>query len=252
VLRGSALGLAEQAPVNLTGTWLSELMYVGGKDVQWSDPIRWGILWPGRVLMILTIAVAAGAMMWRALRGKGSYASIIRLGLALLLGSAGGYAIYAAWYWAPGIWLTAMFALAVSLMLRYTRLGRHIVAIGSNEQTARLCGVAVRKVKIFVYAMGGLAAALGGLMLTAKQDQGDPTGQIGAELDVIAAVVIGGGSLSGGVGSIWGSIIGAFIMQTIRYGCTMVGLEAWITQIVTGGIIIAAVALDRLRHRRSA
>ncbi len=152
----------------------------------------------------------------------------------------------------PGGWLMILLALCVSGLLRYTRLGRHIVAIGSNEQTARLCGVEVERVKLFVYGTAGAFAGLAGLMMMSYQEQGDPTGAVGRELDIIAAVVIGGGSLSGGEGSVIGSLIGAIIMTVIRTGCQLNGWPIWVTQVVTGTVIVVAVTLDRLRHRRKA
>jgi len=151
----------------------------------------------------------------------------------------------------PGGWIMILLAVGFWALLRYTRFGRHVFAIGSNEQTARLCGVGVEQVKIFVYGLCGACAGLSGVMLLSRQNQGDPTGAMGYELDVIAAVVIGGGSLAGGEGSIVGSIVGALIMTVIRTGCNLLGLQPWITQVVTGGIIVLAVALDRLRHRRA-
>ncbi len=150
----------------------------------------------------------------------------------------------------PGGWLMILLAIAVAGFLRYTKLGRHIFAVGSNENTARLCGVAVERVKVFVYAAAGAFAGLSGLMLMSYQEQGDPTGAVGLELEVIAAVVIGGGSLSGGEGSILGSLVGAMIMTVIRTGCQLNGWPPWVTQIVTGSVIVVAVAVDRLRHRR--
>ena len=150
----------------------------------------------------------------------------------------------------PGAWLMILLAFLVSGLLKYTQLGRHIFAVGSNQQTARLCGVAVEKVKIFVYGTAGAFSGLAGLMLMSYQEQGDPTGAVGLELDVIAAVVIGGGSLSGGEGSVFGSLVGAVIMTVIRTGCQLNGWPTWVTQIVTGGVIVLAVAVDRLRHRK--
>jgi ribose/xylose/arabinose/galactoside ABC-type transport system permease subunit len=150
----------------------------------------------------------------------------------------------------PGGWLMILLALLISALLKYTRLGRHIFAVGSNENAARLCGVAVERVKVAVYASAGAFSGLAGLMLMSYQEQGDPTGAVGLELDVIAAVVIGGGSLSGGEGSVFGSMIGAVIMTVIRTGCQLNGWPAWVTQIVTGGVIVVAVAVDRMRHRR--
>ena len=152
----------------------------------------------------------------------------------------------------PGAWIMIILALTVAGFLRYTRLGRHIFSVGSNEQTARLCGVAVERVKVFVYSASGAFSGLAGLMLMSYQEQGDPTGAVGRELDVIAAVVIGGGSLSGGEGTVLGSLIGAIIMTVIRTGSQLNGWPTWVTQVVTGGIIVIAVAVDRLRHRRAA
>ena len=150
-----------------------------------------------------------------------------------------------------GVWLTLALALLISGILRYTRFGRHVYAVGSNEQTARLCGIRVDRTKLFIYGIGGALAGIGGVLQFSYLTLGDPTTAIGLELDVIAAVVIGGGSLSGGEGSVPGSIIGALIMTVVANGCTKMGLDNWVQEIVTGGIIILAVALDQLRHRRN-
>ena len=106
-------------------------------------------------------------------------------------------------------------------------------------------------IKVLVYTVSGALAGLAGLMQFSRLTVGDPTVAIGRELDVIAAVVIGGGSLSGGEGSVLGSIIGALIMTVIRSGCSQMGLPNWVQEIVTGVIIILAVTLDRLRQRRT-
>jgi ribose/xylose/arabinose/galactoside ABC-type transport system permease subunit len=150
-----------------------------------------------------------------------------------------------------GVWLMVVFAVGVSVLLRYTRFGRHVFAVGSNELTARLCGVAVERTKVLVYTLGAMFAGLAGLLQFSRLTVGDPTVAVGLELDVIAAVVIGGGSLSGGEGSVLGSIVGALIMTTIRSGCSQMGLPNWVQEIVTGTIIVLAVAVDRLRHRRA-
>jgi ribose/xylose/arabinose/galactoside ABC-type transport system permease subunit len=150
-----------------------------------------------------------------------------------------------------GAWLMIVLAFMMAAVLKYLPIGRHVFAIGSSEQTARLCGIAVERVKIIVYTLCGGFASLGGLMLMSYQEQGDPTAALGLELDVIAAVVIGGGSLSGGEGSIQGSIIGAIIMTVIRTGCQLNGWPTWVTQVVTGAVIVVAVAIDRIRHNKS-
>ena len=150
----------------------------------------------------------------------------------------------------PGVWVTVLLAVVIWAVLRYSRLGRHVFAVGSNELTARLCGVPVERVKVLVYSLAAGFAGLAGLMQFSRLTVGDPTVAIGLELDVIAAVVIGGGSLSGGEGSVLGTIVGALIMTVIRSGCSQMGLPNWVQEIVTGSVIVAAVALDRLRHRK--
>ncbi len=151
---------------------------------------------------------------------------------------------------APGVWLMIIFALVLAVVLRRTVFGRHVFAIGSNESTARLCGIRTNRAKIAIYAIGGLFCGLSGVMEFSRLTVGDPTVAVGLELDIIAAVVIGGGSLSGGEGSILGSMIGVLIMSFLRNGCTMMGWPNYIQEIIIGVIIVVAVTLDRLRHRR--
>jgi ribose transport system permease protein len=148
-----------------------------------------------------------------------------------------------------GIWLTAALAIAVAFTLQYTRFGRHLFAVGSSERTARLCGVRLTRTKIAVYTAAGALAALAGVLMFSKLSVGDPTVANGLELDVIAAVIIGGGSLLGGRGSTSGTIAGAAIMAIIQIGCSQQGLPNWVQQIVTGAIIVFAVALDRWRSK---
>ncbi len=147
-----------------------------------------------------------------------------------------------------GVWLALAAAVVFALMLSYTKLGRHAVAVGSNELTARLCGVPVAKVRLAIYALGGLLAGLAGILEFSTLTVGDPTDSVGLELEAIAAVVIGGGSLSGGQGSVAGTLIGALLLTVIKAGCTHVGMPNWIQEILTGAIIIVAMTLDRLRQ----
>lgn len=156
----------------------------------------------------------------------------------------GGSGILLPW----GIWLTVALAIAVAIVLQYTKFGRHLFAIGSNERTARLCGVRVEASKIAVYAIAGALAGLAGVLQLSQLSVGDPTAAIGLELDVIAAVIIGGGSLAGGKGTAAGTVAGAAIMTVIQVGCSQQGLPNWVQQIVTGTIIVFAVALDRWRR----
>ena len=150
-----------------------------------------------------------------------------------------------------GVWLVLLLALLVGGLLRYTRFGHHVFAIGSNERTARLCGIPVPRTKILIYAIGALFAGVAGVLQFSRLSVGDPTVAEGLELDVIAAVIIGGGSLAGGRGTIAGTLLGATTMAVIQIGCAQKGYPNWVQQIVTGGIIVLAVALDRWRTGRS-
>ena len=151
---------------------------------------------------------------------------------------------------APGVWLMILLAVALAFVLRATVFGRYVFAIGSNEATARLCGVHTGRVKIGLYSLSGLLCGLAGVMEFSRLTVGDPTVAVGLELDIIAAVVIGGGSLNGGQGSILGTMIGVFIMAFLRNGSTMMGWPNYVQEIIIGSIIIVAVALDRLRYRK--
>ena len=153
---------------------------------------------------------------------------------------------------APGVWLMIVFAVLMAFVLRRTVFGRHVFAIGSNEATARLCGIRTRRAKVLIYSLSGLFCGLAGVMEYSRLTVGDPTVAVGLELDIIAAVVIGGGSLAGGEGSILGTLIGVFIMSFLRNGCTMMGWPNYIQEIIIGAIIVAAVGLDQVRHRRAA
>jgi ribose transport system permease protein len=152
----------------------------------------------------------------------------------------------------PGVWVAIVLAVLMAVVLRQTVFGRYLFAIGSNEATARLCGIRVPTHKVLIYSLGGLFFGLAGLMQLARLTQGDPTVAVGLELDVIAAVVIGGASLSGGTGSILGSMIGALIMAVLRNGSNQMGWPNYMQEIIIGVVIIFAVALDRLRQRKAA
>lgn len=153
---------------------------------------------------------------------------------------------------ASGVWIALALAVALSCVLRYTVFGRHVFALGSNEATARLCGVNVPLVKVAVYTLAGLFVGIAGMYQFARLTSGNPTSGVGMELRIIAAVVIGGGSLSGGQGSVLGTLTGAAIMAVIASGCTLLGVSNPIQDIVIGAIIIAAVTLDQIRQRRLA
>jgi ribose transport system permease protein len=155
------------------------------------------------------------------------------------------------WPLPPGVWIAIGLAIFMSLVMRQTIFGRYIFAIGSNEATARLCGIRVPLTKILIYALAGLLFGLAGLMQLSRLTQGDPTVAIGLELDIIAAVVIGGASLSGGTGTILGSMIGALIMAVLRNGSNQMGWPNYMQEIIIGVVIIIAVCLDRLRQTKA-
>jgi ribose/xylose/arabinose/galactoside ABC-type transport system permease subunit len=155
------------------------------------------------------------------------------------------------WPFLPlAVWLVIGAAILTALFLRYTRLGRHIFALGSNEKTAVLCGVPVARTKIAVYMLGGLFSGLAGVLFFARLGAiGQPTEAIGYELFVIAAAVIGGASLLGGRGTILGTMIGALIITILRNGGVKMGWPQYTQEIVMGAVIIVAVAIDNLRQR---
>lgn len=149
-----------------------------------------------------------------------------------------------------GVWVMVVLAFLSHFFLTKTRFGRYVVAVGSNERAALYSGISVDRVKLAVYALMGLFAGFAGIMMFSRLSVGDPTTAQGFELSVIAAVVIGGASLSGGTGSILGSLLGALIMATINAGCSQLGMANWIQEMITGGIIVISVLLDRVRIGR--
>lgn len=151
-----------------------------------------------------------------------------------------------------GVWVAIGLSVVMAIVLRQTVFGRYIFALGSNEATARLCGIRVPLHKVLIYALAGLFFGLAGLMQFSRLTQGDPSVAVGLELDIIAAVVIGGASLSGGTGSILGSMIGALMMAVLRNGSNQMGWPTYMQEIIIGIVIVLAVGLDRWRQARAA
>lgn len=155
----------------------------------------------------------------------------------------------------PGIPYPALLLLAVALLgayvLRRRSLGRHIFAVGSSEEAARLSGVQVDRTKIITYAISGALAGVAGIVLMSRLVTAQPNEGVAAELDAIAAAVIGGASLMGGVGGISGTMIGAFIIGILRNGLNMAGISSFIQQIIIGFVVIMAVYIDQLRSRNA-
>jgi ribose transport system permease protein len=144
--------------------------------------------------------------------------------------------------------IAVVLGIAVGLLMRYTVFGRNAFAIGSSESTARLCGINVPLTILSVYTLAGFFVAIGGLLYFADVKNGNPSDGTGKELEIIAAVVLGGGSLSGGRGSIFGTMVGALIITVIRSGCSQLSIPNTYTHIIIGCIIIIAVVVDQLRH----
>lgn len=140
-------------------------------------------------------------------------------------------------------------ALIFHVLLRRTRFGKYTYAIGANAQAARVSGIHVSRHLIYVYTIAGLLSGLGGVVTSARAATGQAGMGMSYELDAIAAAVIGGTSLSGGIGRISGTVIGTVILGIMTSGFTFIGFDAYIQDIVKGGVIVAAVVADRYRHR---
>jgi ribose transport system permease protein len=144
--------------------------------------------------------------------------------------------------------LTAILYVGGHVLMSRSTLGRHIYAVGSNPEAARLAGVPVRRVLLFVYAVSGLLAGLGGIVMASQLRSGSPTYGVMYELYVIAAAVVGGASLRGGEGRVLGTLIGAFIIAVIQNGMNLTGVESYTQKVVLGLVILAAVLLDTFKR----
>jgi ribose transport system permease protein len=146
--------------------------------------------------------------------------------------------------------IMVVLAVLVAIMLSRTSLGRHIYAVGSNAEAARLSGVNVNRVKLFTYVLSGALAGLTGCVLMSRLVTAQPNEGVMYELDAIASAVIGGTSLMGGVGTISGTAIGAFVIGILRNGLNMNGVSSFIQQIIIGLVILGTVWIDQIRNRR--
>ncbi|MFA5552082.1 MAG: ABC transporter permease, partial [Trueperaceae bacterium] len=149
------------------------------------------------------------------------------------------------------IWIMLGVLLLTYVLLRHTALGRAVYAVGGNPEAARLSGIPVRKVLTFTYAFSGFAVAIAAIVLTGRLNSAQPTAGAAFELDAIAAVVVGGTSLAGGRGGVWGTLVGALIIGVINNGMNLMNVSSFYQQIVKGGVILAALLIDRALSRRS-
>ena len=145
----------------------------------------------------------------------------------------------------------ATLAVLMGLLLRLTVFGRHCYAIGSNETAARLCGLAIERTKVCIYVLSGLLTGWAGILVFAQGSGGDPTSSVGLELDVIAAVVIGGASLSGGQGSVSGTLMGVLILGVLENGVNLFGVAVEVKYILIGAIVVINTALSQWQRRLS-
>jgi len=147
------------------------------------------------------------------------------------------------------VWIMVALVAAFVVVTRRTRFGRHIYAVGGNERAARLSGLNVARIKIAVYTLAGALAGVAGLIVTARLDSAQPNAGLGYELDSIAAVVIGGTSLSGGRGSVLGTVLGCLIIGVLNNGLFLLNVSPFWQQVIKGLVILLAVAIDKLNAR---
>ncbi len=145
------------------------------------------------------------------------------------------------------VWISSIIVAIAILIMQKTKLGRYIYAIGGNESAATLSGIDVKKIKVIVYTIAGGLAAAGGLLVTSRLDAAQPNAGTGYELDSIAAVVIGGTSLTGGKGSIGGTVLGAIIIGVLNNGLVLLNVSPFWQQVLKGAVILAAVIIDKAK-----
>ena len=152
-------------------------------------------------------------------------------------------------FFSPGVWILLLLTLFISYLLSHTLFGRYVYAAGSGEKNAQQCGIPIHKLRMVIYTLCGTLSGIAGIMQYCSLGSGSASDSVGLELDIIAAVVIGGGSLEGGEGSAFGTLAGALIMSTLRSGFVMLGLPGYFQEIVIGIVLVAAVGFDRLKNK---
>lgn len=148
------------------------------------------------------------------------------------------------------VWISGAVVILAVIITSKTRFGRYIYAIGGNESAARLSGIPVAKIKIWVYTLAGMLAGVGGLLVTARLDSAQPNAGLSYELDAIAAVVIGGTSLAGGRGTILGTVLGAMIIGVLNNGLVLLNVSPFWQQVIKGLVILLAVIIDKSNSKR--
>ncbi|WP_051328828.1 ABC transporter permease [Geminicoccus roseus] len=265
--------LRQSAPLLIVAVAMTFVITTGGIDLSVGSTValvnalvalalQAGIPWPLAVLAMLLLGALVGLIQGWFVAREGIPAFIVTLaGLSILRGVAllltQGFSIpidSSNWFvqlgrgWILGMPLPAMVAILVmvlgAVVLASTRFGRYVTAIGANAEAARRAGIGVQRVTMAVYVLTGTAAALAGIIIAARLGSGSSNAAVGFELDVIAAVVLGGTSLMGGRGSILGTCLGGLTIAVIGNGLILAHISPFFTQIVTGLIILAAIWLN--------
>ena len=265
--------LRQAAPILIVAVAMTFVVTTSGIDLSVGSTValinalaaillQFGIPWPLVVIALIAIGAAVGVVQGWFIAYQGIQAFIVTLaGLSALRGGAllmtqgfsvpistdlGFVEIGRAWLLgvpAPA-WIALVVVIAGFLALSGTRFGRYVTAIGSNQEAARRAGIATRAVILWTYVLTGVACALAGIIIAARLGSGSSNAAVGFELDVIAAVVLGGTSLMGGRGSILGTVLGALTIAVIGNGLILIHVSPFFTQIVTGAIILLAVWLN--------
>jgi ribose/xylose/arabinose/galactoside ABC-type transport system permease subunit len=228
-----------------------------------------GYGWPVALLAALGVGLACGFLQGLAITRLKVPPFVVTLGglsafrgAALLFAGGGPISGFSADYtwWGQGkvgpvpvpVIIFLAFAVLAHVVLRYTRFGRHVYAVGGNPEAARLAGLNVRRITLLVYVIIGFFAGLAGFVLSARLNSAEAVAGIGYELTVIASVVIGGTSLFGGTGSVFGTVIGSILIGTLINGLVLMNVSTYIQQIIIGVIIVLAVAFDQFAKSRRA
>ena len=271
---GNLLNLLRQsAPMLIVAVAMTFVITTGGIDLSVGSTValvnalaailmQSGLPWPVVIVALLLIGAAVGGLQGWFVASQGIPSFIVTLaGLSILRGIAllmtQGFSIPIAtegWFvdigrgWLLGVPFPAVLAVVAAILgftaLDAMRFGRHVIAIGANAEAARRAGIPVQRRLIMVYVLTGLAAAVAGIIIAARLGSGSSNAAVGFELDVIAAVVLGGTSLMGGKGTIAGTVLGALTIAVIGNGLILSHVSPFFTQIVTGLIILVAIWLN--------
>ena len=260
---GSILALAGLVAASVAKGGLSDRFTVGA--IQEAA----GHGWPLALLAALGVGLACGFVQGLAITRLKVPPFVVTLGglsafrgAALLFAGGGPISGFSADYtwWGQGkvgpvpvpVIIFLAFAVLAHVVLRYTRFGRHVYAVGGNPEAARLAGLNVGRITLSVYVIIGFFAGLAGFVLSARLNSAEAVAGIGYELTVIASVVIGGTSLFGGTGSVFGTVIGSILIGTLINGLVLMNVSTYIQQIIIGVIIVLAVAFDQFAKSRRA